>query len=130
VYDDVRAVFDLIMSSLKLGQRSRYYQDVTCAEFAKRGHKTPDKHWPLEEGYCHSLGHGLGLEVHEPMAFSSFVDRGDVLEPGSVFTIEPGLYYPDRKIGVRIEDTVAVMPDGTIRSLTPATYDLVIPLRG
>jgi Xaa-Pro aminopeptidase len=64
------------------------------------------------------------------MAFSSFVDRGDVLEPGSVFTIEPGLYYPDRKIGVRIEDTVAVMPDGTIRSLTPATYDLVIPLRG
>jgi Xaa-Pro aminopeptidase len=130
VYDDVRAVFDLIMSSLKLGQRSRYYQDVTCAEFAKRGHKTPDKHWPLEEGYCHSLGHGLGLEVHEPMAFSSFVDRGDVLEPGSVFTIEPGLYYPDRKIGVRIEDTVAVMPDGTIRSLTPAPYDLVIPLRG
>ena len=130
VYDDVRAVFDLIMSSLTVGQRSRHYQDVTCEEFTRRGHKTPDKHWPLEEGYCHSLGHGLGLEVHEPLAFSSFVDRGDVLEPGSVFTIEPGLYYPDRRIGVRIEDTVAVMPDGTIRSLTPAPYDLIIPLRG
>ena len=128
-YDDVRAVFDLIMSSLRVGQRSRHYQDVTCAEFAKRGHKTPDKHWPLEEGYCHSLGHGLGLEVHEPLAFSSFVDRGDVLAPGSVFTIEPGLYYPDRKVGVRIEDTVAVMPDGTIRSLTPAPYELVIPIQ-
>jgi Xaa-Pro aminopeptidase len=129
IYDDVRAVFDQIMSSLKVGERSRHYQDLVCAEFAKRGHKTIDKHWPLEEGYFHSLGHGIGLEVHEPLAFSSFVDRGDTLQPGSVFTIEPGLYYPDRGVGVRIEDTVAVMPDGKIRSLTPFPYELVIPLK-
>jgi Xaa-Pro aminopeptidase len=128
LYDEVRAVFDLIMSSLKTGERSRHYQDVTCEEFARRGHKTIDKHWPLEEGYYHSLGHGIGLEVHEPLAFSSFVDRGDTLQPGSVFTIEPGLYYPDRGMGVRIEDTVAVMSDGSIKSLTPFPYDLVIPL--
>ncbi len=129
VYDDVRGVFDMLMSSLKRGERTRVYQDMACAEFAKRGHKTIDQHWPLEEGFCHGLGHGIGLEVHEPLAFSSFVDRGDTLEPGSVFTIEPGLYYPDRRIGVRIEDTVAVMPDGSIRSLTPAPYDLVIPVQ-
>lgn len=128
VYEDVRAVFDRVMRSLKSGERSRHYQDVTCEELALRGHKTIDKHWPLEEGYCHSLGHGIGLEVHEPLAFSSFIDRGDTIEPGSVFTIEPGLYYPDRRIGVRIEDTVACMADGSIRSLTPAPYDMVIPL--
>ena len=128
-YDHVRAVFDQVMASLKVGERSRRYQDMTCELFAAQGHKTPDKHWPLEEGYCHSLGHGLGLQVHEPLAFSSFVDRGDVLEPGSVFTIEPGLYYPERGVGVRIEDTVAVMTDGTVKSLTPAPYDLVIPLQ-
>jgi Xaa-Pro aminopeptidase len=129
VYDDVRAVFEQIMSSLKVGERSRHYQDLACQALAARGHKTIDRHFPLEEGYCHSLGHGLGLEVHEPLMFSSFVDRGDTLEPGSVFTIEPGLYYPERKIGVRIEDTVAVMPDGTVRSLTPLGYDLVVPVR-
>ncbi len=129
VYDDVRAVFDMVMSSLKVGERSKRYQELTCEEFAKRGHKTIDKHWPLEEGYCHSLGHGIGLEVHEPLAFSSFVDRGDTLQPGCVFTIEPGLYYPDRRIGVRVEDTVACLPDGSFRSLTPAPYDLVIQLR-
>jgi len=129
LYDEVKEVFDLVMSSLKVGERSKHYQDRTCEEFARRGHKTIDKHWPLEEGYYHGLGHGLGLEVHEPLAFSSFVDRGDKLEPGSVFTIEPGLYYPDRGMGVRIEDTVVVMPDGSIKSLTPFPYDLVIPLK-
>lgn len=128
VYDDVRGVFDSVMSSLKAGERSKKYQDMTCEQFAARGHKTIDKHWPLEEGYCHSLGHGIGLEVHEPLAFSTFVDRGDTLEPGSVFTIEPGLYYPDRGIGVRIEDTVACLPDGTFKSLTTAPYDLLINL--
>jgi Xaa-Pro aminopeptidase len=128
VYDDVRAVFDMVMRSLKVSEKSRKYQDMTCEEFARRGHKTIDKHWPLEEGYYHSLGHGIGLEVHEPLAFSSFLDRGDTLQPGSVFTVEPGLYYPDRRIGVRIEDTVAVMPDGKIRSLTPAPYDLMVSL--
>jgi Xaa-Pro aminopeptidase len=128
VYDDVRYVFDAVMRSLKAGERSKKYQDLTCEQFAARGHKTIDQHWPLDEGYCHSLGHGIGLEVHEPLAFSSFVDRGDTLEPGSVFTIEPGLYYPDRKIGVRIEDTVACMPDGSFRSLTDAPRDLVIRL--
>jgi Xaa-Pro aminopeptidase len=128
VYDDVRGIFDQVMSLLKAGERSRKYQDMTCEYFASRGYKTIDKHWPLEEGYCHSLGHGLGLEVHEPLAFSSFIDRGDTLQPGSVFTIEPGLYYPDRKIGVRIEDTVACMPDGSFKSLTPAPYDLLISI--
>ena len=53
---------------------------------------------------------------------------GDVLKPGVVFTIEPGLYYPSRGMGVRIEDTFCCLPDGSFESLTPFPYDLVIPL--
>ena len=48
--------------------------------------------------------------------------------PGSVFTIEPGLYYPSRGYGVRIEDTFYCTADGQFESLTPFPKDLVIPL--
>lgn len=52
----------------------------------------------------------------------------DILAPGSVITIEPGLYYPERNLGVRLEDTVYVRPDGTFE--IPAAYpmDLVLPV--
>jgi Xaa-Pro aminopeptidase len=42
--------------------------------------------------------------------------------------VEPGLYYPSRGLGVRIEDLVAVRADGSIENLTPAPYELEIPL--
>ncbi len=107
VYDDVMYAFTTIMKEFKGGERCKKYQDRCCELFKLRGHVTIQDKWPLEEGYNHSLGHGLGLEVHEPLAFSSFADRGDILEPGNVFTHEPGLYYPSKNIGVRIEDTIA-----------------------
>ena len=51
------------------------------------------------------------------------------LQPGHVVSVEPGLYYPERGLGVRIEDLVAVRADGTIENLTPAPYELEIPIR-
>ena len=44
-------------------------------------------------------------------------------------SVEPGLYYPSRGLGVRIEDLVAVQVDGGIENLTPAPYELEIPVR-
>jgi Xaa-Pro aminopeptidase len=47
-----------------------------------------------------------------------------------VFTFEPGLYYPDKGIGVRIEDTLLVDTDGSIRPLVEYPTDLVLPVSG
>jgi Xaa-Pro aminopeptidase len=53
----------------------------------------------------------------------------DVLEPGMVFTVEPGLYYPSKGFGVRIEDTVTMNEQGKIEILADFPYQLVLPVR-
>jgi len=55
--------------------------------------------------------------------------KEDRLEPGSVVTIEPGLYYPERGMGVRLEDTVWVRPDGEMEILADYPLDLVLPVK-
>ncbi|HEX3759296.1 MAG TPA: Xaa-Pro peptidase family protein [Kofleriaceae bacterium] len=61
--------------------------------------------------FTHRVGHGLGMDGHEP----AYLVRGNTqaLEPGFVFTVEPGIYLPDQ-FGVRIEDDVACGPDGAV----------------
>ncbi|MFN0065142.1 MAG: M24 family metallopeptidase [Chlamydiales bacterium] len=64
------------------------------------------------EQFIHSLGHGLGLEVHEsPRLFHEGKFAQKKLEPGMVLTIEPGIYLPG-KGGVRLEDTVVITKNG------------------
>lgn len=65
-------------------------------------------------GFFHSLGHGLGLQIHEKPCLCP--SGGEPLKGGEVLTVEPGLYYPEWG-GVRLEDVVAVTPDGC-RGLT------------
>ncbi len=69
---------------------------------------------PLEQYFIHGLGHFVGLDVHDPG------DTSKPLDKGMVFTLEPGLYIPEEKIGVRIEDTFLVDNDGKLVSLTAA----------
>lgn len=59
----------------------------------------------------HSVSHGLGIDVHDSLGSPR------VFKPGMVLTVEPGLYLPDEKIGIRIEDDILITDDGA-RNLT------------
>ena len=75
------------------------------------------------EAFMHSLGHGIGLEVHEPPWLSQ--SRGDeLLRAGMVFSVEPGIYLPGWG-GVRVEDLVVLEPNG-VRVLCHSPKELVL----
>jgi Xaa-Pro aminopeptidase len=128
VYEDVLSVYRQIVSELKVNTPCRQYQEKTCELFESRGHPTIRSNPATLEGYVHGLGHGVGLHVHELPRFGLYATSLDVLSPGVVVTIEPGLYYPERGFGVRVEDTLWVRPDGEIEILADYPYDLVIPV--
>ena len=69
---------------------------------------------PLSDYWIHGLGHMVGIDVHDPATYPA------VLKPGMVFTIEPGVYIPEEKLGVRIEDTFVVGADGKLIDLIAA----------
>ncbi len=69
---------------------------------------------PLGKYWLHGLGHMVGIDVHDPANYPA------VLKPGMVFTIEPGVYIPEEKIGVRIECDFLVGADGKLIDLDAA----------
>jgi Xaa-Pro aminopeptidase len=74
------------------------------------------------ENFGHGLGHGVGLQIHEAPGINSAT--GGTLRAGSVVTVEPGVYLPDRG-GVRIEDTLVAGRQGP-EQLTRFPKDLAI----
>jgi Xaa-Pro aminopeptidase len=95
---------------------------LACDIFHEAGYKTQLNKAPgevLEEGFFHSLGHGVGLEIHEPPYMGR---NGHDFVPGDVITIEPGLYRQGFG-GLRLEDLVLVTEDGH-EVLTDYPYDL------
>lgn len=130
LYQDVYEVYQKVMGELKVNAPCSNYQMLTCDLFEAKGHPTIQTNPSIQEGYVHSLGHGLGLRVHEKPAFSQLATEKDRLYPGTVITVEPGLYYPERGMGVRLEDTIYVRQDGKIEVLAEFPLDLVLPLKG
>lgn len=130
LYEQVLSVYNQIYDELAVGRPCEDYQHRTCELFEKMGHPTLDSDPVTEVGYVHSLGHGVGLQVHEAPWFSATARTQDKLIPGEVFTLEPGLYYPDRGLGVRIEDTLRVTPDGKFEILAEYPKELVLPVKG
>lgn len=126
MYAECREAFDAAMAASRGGALCRSLQDLTCDIFERQGHATLRTNASAVEGYVHSLGHGVGLAVHEGPGLRSGEQNKAVLEPGHVVSIEPGLYYPSRGMGMRIEDLVAVRADGSIENLTECSYELEV----
>jgi Xaa-Pro aminopeptidase len=129
VSDEVREYHRLCKEALELataatrpGVNGRELMRLVCNLFAVHGHPTQLTKQPgevLDSGFFHGLGHGVGLEVHEPPALSR---SGDDLLPGDVITLEPGLYRAGFG-GVRLEDILIVTDDGA-EVVTDYPYDL------
>jgi len=130
LYDEVKSVYEKVIENLDLNVAFKEYQTLVCDEFNRNGHKTPmHTEGVLENGYVHSLGHGLGLNVHERPFSRHTTPDDNVLRSGVVITIEPGLYYPEKGMGVRIEDSYYVRPDGKMEILAEYPYDFILPMK-
>ena len=129
LYDEVKAIFIQVQENLDLNTPFKDYQRLVCEAFEKNGHKTPLNTQAPLEGYVHSLGHGVGLNVHERPWSGLTATDDNILKPGVVITCEPGLYYPEESMGVRIEDTFWVRPDGKIEVLAEYPYDFVLKMK-
>jgi Xaa-Pro aminopeptidase len=129
LYDEVKAVYDKVTENLDLNASFKDYQRLVCEEYEKNGHNTPLNTAAPTEGYVHSLGHGVGLNIHERPWSGLTATDDNLLKPGVVVTCEPGLYYPDKGMGVRIEDTYWVRPDGKMEKLAEYPYEFVLEMK-
>jgi Xaa-Pro aminopeptidase len=117
-----REALDRAFAAVRAGADCRDIYGLSCEPFEAAGYPTQRSKPPgetLDEGYFHSLGHGVGLEVHERPNLGR---TPDTLIAGDVITLEPGCYRKGFG-GVRLEDIVLVGEDGA-ELLTDFPYDL------
>ena len=113
--DEQKRVYDIVKKANAAG-RAAVRPGVKLKEVDRAARRVIE-----EAGYgkyfIHRTGHGIGLEVHEFPDVSQVSE--EVCAPGMVFSVEPGVYLPGR-FGVRVEDLVAVTPEGgkTLNELT------------
>ncbi len=123
IHADVLTAFETMRDSMRPGTRASDYQERVSDFFESKGYATARSNPATFEGYVHGLGHGVGLDIHEKPSFGLTMANVDMVEEGDIVTIEPGLYFPDREIGVRIEDTFVVTADG-VKTLCRSGYGL------
>lgn len=111
VYEVVRAAQAAALEAIRPGVTGEDVDSAARRLIDDAGHG---------EHFGHALGHGVGLEVHEGPRLSQRSE--DVLTPGEVVTVEPGIYLPGR-LGVRIEDLVVVTDEG-LRNLSGLPKEL------
>jgi Xaa-Pro aminopeptidase len=118
-----KEALDRAVADIKPGVPGKRVFERSCEIFEAAGYptqRTKEPGKPLQDGFFHGLGHGVGLEVHEAPGMGQLGDKE--LVAGDVITVEPGLYRQGFG-GVRLEDLVLVTGDGA-ENLTSFPYDL------
>jgi len=113
IYDIVLEAQQNALKNLKAGMTGVAIDALARDVIAAKGYG---------EAFGHSLGHGVGLMIHEAPNFS--VRSEGVIPANSVMSVEPGIYLAD-DCGVRIEDLVVVLPDGC-RNITASPKELIL----
>jgi len=109
MFESVLQTKDAAVDAIEAGVLGSDMQRLCCSMLEKAGYQTTWGGKKISRGYLHSLGHGVGLEVHEGPSMSEFYKYP--LEEHNVVSVEPGLYDP-KVGGVRIEDLVEVTKKG------------------
>lgn len=113
IYNKVLEAQKLALDNVKAGLFT-HEADAFARDYFKK--------FNLQDYFTHSLGHGLGIDVHEDYRLSK--NTQDKIEENHIYTIEPGLYLPG-EFGVRIEDMVVIKNNGAI-NLTKSTKKFII----
>ncbi len=120
--DEIRRLYNTVLEA-QTSAIAALRVGLPCAEADKVARDIIDN-----AGYAgrfgHSLGHGVGLFIHEEPRLAGKVSAEETLQPGHVVTVEPGIYI-EGKYGCRIEDMIAVLPDGTIHDFTQSPKQLI-----
>jgi len=114
VYKTVKNAQDGALENLRCGMKFSQLDKITREKIGENGFK---------RFFGHNLGHGVGLEIHEIPYISS--SNKNVIKPGMVLTIEPGVYIPSFG-GVRIEDTLLVTGNGHNILTDKLSKDLIV----
>ena len=115
LYDTVLRAQQTALQTAHSGVHYRTMDAVARAVIDEAGYKG---------AFGHSLGHGVGLDIHEAPRLSATAPEQGVLTPGDIVTVEPGIYLQGR-YGCRIEDLIAVNEDGSIHNFTRSTKELI-----
>lgn len=118
-----RAIYEIVLAAMEAAIKT-VKPGVQMAEVDAAARKVIEKAG-YSDAFMHGIGHQLGIEVHDSTPDGP-------LRAGMVVTIEPGIYLPDRKLGIRIEDDILVTPQGpkNLTSMIPKTADAVEAMMG
>lgn len=118
--DEMREMYQLVLDAQLAGIKS-LEAGVKCADVYQSAYDVLESKG-MGRFFRHSLGHGVGLEIHE--GYNSSPRSKDTYEVGNVTSVEPGIYIPD-KFGIRIEDVCYLSPRGR-ENLSNITKQLII----
>ena len=120
--EDIKKIYNTVLSA-QLAALEKIQAGILCRE-ADEFARLVIREAGYGPAFGHGLGHGVGMFIHEAPSVSPKAAEDLRLEAGNVVTVEPGIYL-EGKYGCRIEDMIAINPDGTVHNFTKSPKELI-----